>query len=149
MITSISIWLAGPGCCRTLGQRLLLTLTSHYRSPLGMGLLENSRCSCFILGCSLVEAGLISAQNPSKYLSILRSFDAEENLIKSNKIICAPIFLCVLTAKKYRFIRGREAFISLAQNLNEVLESYKSCSFQSNQLFKVAKYLLRVWLCAF
>jgi hypothetical protein len=88
----LSIWLAGPGCCRTLGQRLLLTLTSRYRSPLGMGLLKKSRCSRFILGGWLVEADLITAHNVDKYLSILRSFDAEENLIKSNKIIWAPIF---------------------------------------------------------
>ncbi|WP_444906095.1 hypothetical protein ACJJIR_15990 [Microbulbifer sp. SSSA008] len=98
LIGDLSIWLAGPRCSSTLGQRLLLILTSRYRSPLRGWFLEDSwvldslgssnRAALIIAFRSLLNRG----QTTNKYLSILRGFDIKTILIKSNKIIFVPIF---------------------------------------------------------
>ncbi|WHI45978.1 hypothetical protein [Microbulbifer sp. VAAF005] len=81
-----------------MGQRLLLILTSRYRSPLRGWFLEDSWVH-YSIGSSN-RAALIVAfrwllnrrQNINKYLSILRGFDTKTILIKSNKIIFVPKF---------------------------------------------------------
>ena len=69
------MWLAGPWCSCTLGQRLLLTLTSRYRSPLGgMDLFENS----WVIGSQHFVQLRPKLQTNS--LSTLRIFGAKNNL---------------------------------------------------------------------